>query len=232
VTDTPERVSSAERSRAFYRALGATGLAIRTKPDWDRRAVDDLRGLIPATGRVLDVGCGYGRIAVPLAELGYDVTGIDIAPNLIRSARRRAAERGLRARFDEGSMTAMPYGDATFDIVISVWSAFYELLEHAEQVAALREMRRVLRAPAGIGIVDGPLYAPATPADIDSGRRHGPANRLVLDEISGHRAEHFAHDRDSLLGIAADAGVASGRVIERDWGGRPRQLLMFTSGAP
>src|SRR5206468_825627 len=83
-----EPASSAQRSRAFYRALGATGLAIRTKPEWDRRAVEDLRGAIPASGRVLDVGCGYGRIALPLAELGYDVTGIDIAPNLIRSARR------------------------------------------------------------------------------------------------------------------------------------------------
>ena len=53
---------------------------------------------------LLDVGCGSGQIAIPAAEAGVRVTGIDIAGNLIEHARRRAASAGLEARFDEGEM--------------------------------------------------------------------------------------------------------------------------------
>jgi ubiquinone/menaquinone biosynthesis C-methylase UbiE len=143
---------SAGRSRAFYRALGPTGLAIRTTPDWDARILDAVLALLPPNGHVLDVGCGYGRIAIPLAERGYSVVGLDISPNLLRAARREAGRRGVSVPFNLGSMTAMPYPDAAFDAVISLWTAFYEVLLESEQVAALSEMRRVLR-PGGVGII-------------------------------------------------------------------------------
>jgi SAM-dependent methyltransferase len=52
--------SDTDRSRAFYRALGPAGLAIRTKPEWDALIVREVVRLLPASGRVLDVGCGYG----------------------------------------------------------------------------------------------------------------------------------------------------------------------------
>jgi SAM-dependent methyltransferase len=222
---------SALRSREFYRRLGAAGLAIRTKPEWDRQTLRDLRELIPASGRVLDVGCGYGRMAIPLAELGYEVTGIDIAPGLLRTARRDAARHGVSIRLDEGSMTALPYAEATFDAVISLWSAFYELLEEAEQVEALTEMARVLR-PGGIGVIEGPVFVEATPADIETGRRHGPGLRLVEDRISGHPTGHYVHDAASLLGLAGAAGVARAEVVERSWGGRLRQILTFGPSLP
>jgi len=111
--------------------------------------------LLPPAGRILDVGCGYGRLAIPLAERGYDVTGLDISPNLLRAARREAGRRRVAVRFDAGSMTAVPYPDAGFEVVLSLWSAFYELLENAEQVAALHEMHQVLM-PGGIGVIEGP----------------------------------------------------------------------------
>ena len=98
-------IGSAARSRAFYRRLGPAGLAIRTKPEWDARIVAQLLELLPRSGRVLDVGCGYGRIAVPLARAGFAVTGLDVSPNLLRAARREAASHGVAVRLDLGSMT-------------------------------------------------------------------------------------------------------------------------------
>jgi ubiquinone/menaquinone biosynthesis C-methylase UbiE len=175
---------------------------------------------------VLDVGCGYGRIAIPLAVLGYDVTGIDVAPGLLKAARRHAGRRNVRVRFDEGSMTALPYPDAGFDALICLWSAFYELLEHDEQVGALREMGRVLSG-GGLGIVEGPIAVAASTADLETGRRHGPDNRLVADRISGHATGHFVHDAGSLRAVAAEAGLVGVHVVERPWGGRPRQVLRF-----
>jgi SAM-dependent methyltransferase len=223
--------SSAERSRAFYRALGPAGLAIRTRPEWDALIVQGLLGLLPSKGRVLDVGCGYGRIAIPLAELGFDVTGIDIARNLLRAARRQASRRRLTVRFDEGSMTAMPYPPASFDIVISLWTAFYELLHEAEQVAALREMHRVLRS-GGVAVIEGPAYMPPTEAEIAAGSRYGPDHRITVGIIAGQRIEHFAHDAASLERAADAAGIADRHVLVRDWAGRTRQLLVFNSQDP
>jgi len=93
---------SAERSRAFYRALGPAGLAIRTRPEWDAQVVAAVREFLPAAGRILDVGCGYGRIAIPLVELGYEVTGIDISRALLRAARREARARRWPFRSTKG----------------------------------------------------------------------------------------------------------------------------------
>jgi SAM-dependent methyltransferase len=205
---------SAIRSRAFYRALGLAGLAIRTKPDWDAQIVATLVPMLPAGGRVLDVGCGYGRIAVPLAGRGFLVTGLDIAPNLLLAARSRARQRGLSIRFDQGSMTTLPYADGSFDAAICLWSAFYELTEEAEQTAALREMRRVLR-PGGVAVIEGPVF------------EGDPSDRVRSTIIAGHPNVIFAHDAATLEARCADAGIADPAVEELDWAGRRRQVLRF-----
>jgi 2-polyprenyl-3-methyl-5-hydroxy-6-metoxy-1,4-benzoquinol methylase len=70
-------------SRAFYAGLGVRELEARTRPEWGREILEALQAMIPEASRVLDVGCGYGRIAVPLAAVGHRVTGVDIAPALI-----------------------------------------------------------------------------------------------------------------------------------------------------
>jgi SAM-dependent methyltransferase len=225
--DEPGRsADSAARSRAFYRALGATGLAIRTKPEWDAQAVEALRRLLPPAGRILDAGCGYGRIAIPLAELGYDVTGIDVSPNLLRAARREARRRRVAVRFDAGSMTALPYTSASFDAVISMWTAFHELLGREEQLAALSGMHRVLRR-GGLGIIDGPVSEPPAGQEITGGRRFGPDGRTVTEIIAGRRIRYVVHDRASLESLADAAGIPSWDVVEQELGGRLRQVFLF-----
>ena len=90
-------------------------------------------------------------------------------------------------------MTALPYEASAFDAVICLWSAFYELLEPDEQIAALREMQRVLQ-PGGVAIVEGPEFVPATNEDRRSGARSGPDGRLVDSIVDGERMRQFAHD--------------------------------------
>ena len=217
---------SPARSRAFYRALGASGLAIRTKAEWDAQTLADLRELLPAGGRVLDVGCGYGRIAIPLAQAGYEVTGLDIARNLLREARRQAAIRRVALTLTEGSMTALPYPDRSFDALLCLWSAFYELTAEDEQVAALGEMDRVLR-DGGVGIIEGPTYVEREHVDRGSGEPSRAEHRVVADIIAGQRMEYYAHDAASLQRVAAVAAVRRYEVLVRNWGGRPRQLLLL-----
>lgn len=94
--------------------------------------------------RALDVACGTGNLAIPLARAGAVVTGVDIAPNLLEQARRRAAAEGLAARFGEGDAEALPYDDASFDVVVTMFGAMFA--PRPEMVAS--ELARVLK-PGG-----------------------------------------------------------------------------------
>ena len=77
--------------------------------------------------RVLDLGCGDGTTAVPLARLGADVVGIDIARNLVEAGNRRAREGGLtRLRFQEGDACNLEgVADRSFDLVLTVFGAMF-----------------------------------------------------------------------------------------------------------
>jgi SAM-dependent methyltransferase len=81
---------------------------------------------VPATGRVLDVACGIGRLSIPLAERGYRVTGIDISSMYIQRAGEYAAEAGADARFVEGDMrqAEVLLGDEVpFDAFINMFTS-------------------------------------------------------------------------------------------------------------
>lgn len=73
----------------------------------------------------LDVGCGSGQLALMAAKDGLDVTGVDIATNLIERARARAQAEGLRARFEEADAEALLFEDASFDVVASLIGAIF-----------------------------------------------------------------------------------------------------------
>ncbi len=77
--------------------------------------------------RVLDLGCGDGTTAVPLAQLGADVTGIDIARNLVEAGNNRAASLGLKnLKFQEGDACDLEgVADDSFDLSISVFGAMF-----------------------------------------------------------------------------------------------------------
>jgi SAM-dependent methyltransferase len=80
---------------------------------------------VPRGARLLDVACGAGQLALIAARAGAEVTGCDIAVNWIERARARAAAEGLNAVFDEGDAEALPYGDAQFDVVVTLIGAMF-----------------------------------------------------------------------------------------------------------
>jgi 2-polyprenyl-3-methyl-5-hydroxy-6-metoxy-1,4-benzoquinol methylase len=84
----------------------------------------DPLALSPGT-TLLDVACGSGQVALVAAERGLKVTGVDIATNLVLAARARAAAAGVDVQFDEGDAEALPYPDATFDVVASLFGAMF-----------------------------------------------------------------------------------------------------------
>ena len=99
---------------------------------------------IPPATRLLDVGCGAGQLTLPAARNGIQVTGLDLAANLVQQARAKAVAEGLTIQIDEGDAEALPYADASFDVVMSLIGAMFA--PRPESVAA--EMIRVCK-PGG-----------------------------------------------------------------------------------
>jgi SAM-dependent methyltransferase len=77
--------------------------------------------------KVLDLGCGDGTTALPSAQLGADVLGVDVASNLVAAGNRRAKEAGLtNVRFEEGDASDLKaIADDKFDLVMSVFGAMF-----------------------------------------------------------------------------------------------------------
>jgi SAM-dependent methyltransferase len=102
-------------------------------------------------GRALDLGCGAGRNAIPLARMGWDVVGIDLSRPMLEAAAKRSHDEGL----DDGvkwvlaPMDAMPARDASFDLVIAhgIWNL---ARSGAEFRKALGEAARVSKPGAGL----------------------------------------------------------------------------------
>ena len=93
---------------------------------------------------VLDVACGTGIAAIRAAQAGARVVGVDLTPALFEPGRRAAAQTGLELRWIAGDSEALPFGDASFDVVLSAFGAMFA----SDHAAAARELARVLR-PGG-----------------------------------------------------------------------------------
>ena len=113
-------------------------------------AIVEAAGAQPDT-RFLEVGVGTGRIALPIARLGYDYTGVDISEGMMARLRDKAAALSeeaaapLRLQVVTADMTALPFPDASFDAAVAVH--VFHLVRDWRQ--AVDEVLRVLR-PGGL----------------------------------------------------------------------------------
>jgi SAM-dependent methyltransferase len=114
-----------------------------------RRIAADVASVAPQGAKVLEVGCGPGRLSILLArEYGFEVTGLDLDPAMIERARANAARDAHEPQFIVGDVASMALADGAFDIVVSTLS-----LHHWDDpTAGLTEIGRVLR-PGGRALV-------------------------------------------------------------------------------
>ena len=169
--------------------------------------------LPPPGGRVLEIGCGEGRVTRDLTARGHSVTALDASPTLLDAARKRESA----AEYVLGHAEALPFAAASFDLVVT----YNVLMDVADMSAAVAEAARVL-------VPGGCLCACVTHPMSDAGRWASPdddASAFVVEgSYLGARRFEMTVERDGMTmrfdGMAypledyARALEAAGLVIE------------------
>ena len=122
-------------------------------------------------GPVLEIGCGTGRVLIPIARAGIDITGMDLSPFMLAVCRRNLAEEPAevqsRVRLVEGDMRAFDLG-RQFSLVTLPFRPFQHLTTAEDQMACLHGIHRHL-LPGGRLVLD--LFNPSLPYLVDEGRQ-------------------------------------------------------------
>jgi len=155
----------------------------------------DERDFKPLAGRTaLDVGCGAGLLAKPLARLGASVTAVDAAPELIEAAREHAAGQKLDIDYRASTVEAV---EGHFDLITAM-----EVIEHvADPAAFVRSIAQRL-APGGLAILSTP-----------NATSWSRLMMITLGEGLGH-IPHGTHDFDKFIAperlkqLLADTGLS------------------------
>ena len=164
----------------------------------DRHFGGDPATLKPLAGkRALDVGCGAGLLAEPLARLGAAVTGVDAAAENIAAAQAHAAGSGLSIDYRAGELAGLSLGQ--FDLVTCM-----EVLEHVADKPAFVAALAASLAPGGLLILSTPNRTVASRVLLVEG-----AERLGMIPKGTHHWDDFVTP-DELRELLAGAGLAMG----------------------
>lgn len=163
--------------------------------------------------KVLDLGCGDGTTAIPEAKLGADVTGVDIARNLVEAGNRRAKELGLsNCRMQEGDATNLQsIADHSFDLVVSIFGAMFAPKPFDVAKGMVRVTKPGGRIVMGNWIPGDPTlvaqilkissaYSPPPPEGFVSPMKWGvEADVIERFGAAGVPAENISFDRDTYM---------------------------------
>ncbi|HEY7623764.1 MAG TPA: methyltransferase domain-containing protein [Candidatus Limnocylindria bacterium] len=146
-------------------------------------------------GPILELGCGTGRIAVPIAQDGLEIVGLDRSGAMLERAERRARRANVEVRWVEGDMRAFSFNEA-FALVFVAFNSFL-MLDPSDRWACLARVREHL-APRGRVAIDVFQPDPALVAGLDGG---------VIDEWeradteTGRAVHKFSSSRANVDGV-------------------------------
>jgi ubiquinone/menaquinone biosynthesis C-methylase UbiE len=170
----------------FYDWENARTLGRRDVPFWRRVA-------LAANGAVLELGCGTGRVTLPVARAGARIVGIDRSSAMLDRATAAARRTRGRALFVRGDIRDLPFSDRSFATVIAPYGILQSLTQARDLTAALASAARVL-APGGTFGLD---LVPDVPNwreyrnRVQLRGRSGRAQLTLIESVSQDRARRL-----------------------------------------
>ncbi len=95
--------------------------------------------------RILELCCGTGRLTIPIAQAGYDITGVDYTPSMLEQAKVKAAEAGLAIEFIEADMRTLDLSD-TYELIFIPFNSIHHLYTNEDLFQTLANVKQHLKA--------------------------------------------------------------------------------------
>jgi len=199
------------------------------------RLTDALSHYVPAGGKVLDLGCGTGDLAISLAAAGLQVTGCDISPEMLHQATSAESAGEIDWVQLEPAWERLPFGPESFDTVVT--SSVLEYVD--DPPAVLRECRRVLR-PGGLVLCTVPdlrhpvrwlewLVGGVARESVVRAASRGPSR--LAGYLTYLRVSQQRHSLSWWQAAAARAGLPDGRDFPDSTECAPLRILTFHRSA-
>lgn len=135
-------------------------------------------------GRVLELGCGSGRLTIPIAQAGIEIVGADLSLPMLRRARDKAAEAGLRTSFVQADMRRFAFA-ARFATILSTGNSLLHLLTEDDLTGCLAAVRAHL-APEGRFVFDVANWSPDEERRTTSRAQHPERGEIEIEEIADY----------------------------------------------
>jgi SAM-dependent methyltransferase len=176
-------------------------------------------------GDAIDLGCGPGRHAVPLARRGFRVTAVDLSAFHLARARERAAAAGVDVELVEADMRTFTRPDA-FDLALSVFTSFGYFDDARDDLRVLQNVRLSLR-PGGVLVMDvvsrdrlARVLLPAVSQRTAGGARLVQRHRVVEDDRRVHNE----------WTVVRDGHATTFEFLLRIYSGQELETLLATAG--
>ena len=203
------------------------------------RWMKEIRGQLPEGKklRILDVGCGAGFFSILLAKEGYQVTGIDLTPDMIKNARLLAEEEKVSCEFQVMDAENPEFQEETFDVVISrnlTWTLPHVQHAYQEWIRVLKKCGILLNFDANYGITDF-----SNVADLPENHAHNILGDDMMRECEEIKRQlpissysRPAWDLETLGALELkefklDLGISSRIYLEKDAFYNPTPLFML-----
>jgi ubiquinone/menaquinone biosynthesis C-methylase UbiE len=146
---------------------------------------------------ILELGCGTGRVAIPVAKTGATVIGIDRSESMLARGRKRvrSARLGSRIKLIRGDIRYLPFPDTTFPLVMAPYGILQSLLDERVLKATLKEVQRVLTRKGTFGlelVADLPAWEEYSKHTSLRGKR-GPNGKpiVLIESVTQDRKKHI-----------------------------------------